>query len=190
MEPSTLCDERGHGEALQPGMELVRGSKAQVTHLDDGLHPGLSGRSLGHHQHPDGLDRSVLGLARTGSSTTYGGPCRLHCIESVGLALAATGLPVLAVDFDYLHAFASEEPGEPGAIRAGALDADLGHLAEALEPVEQCLVAGSVGVERLGADEASEWIECCGNVGVEVGVDTTRDPGWSFYDGHGRPYFP
>src|SRR5665213_1540897 len=151
MEPSALCDERGHGEALQPGMELVRGGKAQVAHLDDGLHPGLSGRSLGHHQYPDGLDRSVLCLCLAGRPATDGRPGRLHCIESVGLALAATGLPVLAVDFDYLHASASEEPGEPGAIRAGALDADLGHLAEALEPVEQCLVAGSVGVEGTGS---------------------------------------
>ena len=45
--------------------ELVRGSDSQMAHLHDGLHPGLSGRALGHHQNPDGLDGTVLGLAET-----------------------------------------------------------------------------------------------------------------------------
>ena len=48
----------------------------------------------------------------------------------------------------------SQEPGEPDPIGAGALDADLGHLAEALEPDQQGLVAAGVSVERLGADQS------------------------------------
>ena len=45
-------------------MELVRGGDPQMAHLDDGFHPSLSGRTLGHHQDPDGLDGTVLGLAQ------------------------------------------------------------------------------------------------------------------------------
>ena len=56
-------------------------------------------------------------------------------------------------------------------------DADLGHLAEALEPGQQRLVAGGVGREGLGADQPAQRVECCGNVDVEVGVDATGDPG-------------
>ena len=79
---------------------------------------------------------------------------------------------------------------EPHPIGAGALDADLGHLAEALEPGQQRLVASGVGIERLGADEPTQRVECGSDVFVEVGVDTTRDPGSSFYDGHGHPFLP
>jgi hypothetical protein len=32
--------------------------------------------------------------------------------------------------------------------------------------------------------------KCCSDVSVEVGIDTTRDPEWSFYDGHGHPFLP
>ena len=169
-------------------MELVRGGDSQVTHLDDGLHPGLSGRALGHHQDPDGLDGTVLGLAQTRGPTADGGPGGLDRIEGIGLALVAPGLAVGSVDFDDLDTLPSQEPGESNSIGSGALDADLGHLAELLEPGQQCLVAGGIGIERLGADQPTQRVECCGNVCVEVGVDTTRDPGCSFYDGHGHPF--
>ena len=115
-------------------MELVRGGDSQMAHLDDGLDPGLSGRALGHHQNPDGLDGTVLGLAQAGGPTADGGPGGLDCIEGVGLALVAAGLPVGSVDFDDLDALPAQEPGEPDSIGAGALDADLGDLAEFLEP--------------------------------------------------------
>src|SRR5271165_4760507 len=49
------------------------------------------------------------------------------------------------------------------------------------EPVQQRLVAGGIGVEGLGADEATQRIEGCGYVRVEVGVDATRDANGSFY---------
>ena len=78
----------------------------------------------------------------------------------------------------------------PDAIGAGAFDADLVDLAEALEPGQQRLVAGGIGVEGLGADEPTQRIEGCSDVGVEVGVDTTRDADGSFYDGHGHPFLP
>ena len=85
---------------------------------------------------------------------------------------------------------APQGPGQPGAIGARPFDTDLGHLAEALEPGQQGLVAGGIGLEGLDADQAAEGVEGCSDVGVEVGVDATRDPWWSFYEGHRCPYFP
>ena len=104
--------------------------------------------------------------------------------------MVATGLAIGPVDLDHLDAPAPEEPGEADPIGAGAIDADLAHLAEALEPGHQLLVAAGVGGGRLGADEPTQRIESCSNVVVEMGVDTTGDAQRSFYDGHGRPYSP
>src|ERR1700736_5230781 len=163
-------------------MQLVRSGYSEVTHLDDGLDPGLSGRTLRHHEDSDGLNGTVLGLARSRGPTADGGPGGLDCIERIGLALVAAGLPVGAVDFYDLNALPPQEPREAGPIGAGALDADFGHLAESLEPDQQRFVAAGVSIERLGADESAQRIKCCSNVFVQVGVDTTRDPGSSFYD--------
>ena len=88
-------------------MELVRGGDHQVTHLDDGLHPGLAGRALGHHQDPDGLDGTVLGLAGSKGPATDNGPGRFDSIEGVGLALTAPRLPVGSIDLDHLDTLAA-----------------------------------------------------------------------------------
>ena len=49
--------------------------------------------------------------------------------------------------------FRRRNRARPDPIGTGALDADLGHLAELLEPGQQRLVAGGIGIERLGADQ-------------------------------------
>ena len=74
-----------------------------------------------------------------------------------------------------------QEPGEPDPIGAGALDADLGHPTKLLEPGQQRFVATGVGIERLGADQSVQRVQCCSDVLIEVGVDTTRDTGNRFY---------
>ena len=161
-----------------------------MAHLDDGFHSGLASRTLGHHQDTDRLDGAVLGLARPECPSADDGPCRFDGIEGIGLAMAAPGLTVRPVHFDDLDALATEEPGQPHAIGPGAFDADLVHLAEALEPGQQRLVAGGIGIEGLGADESAQRIECGDDVDVQMGVDTTRDADGSFYDGHGHPFLP
>ena len=85
---------------------------------------------------------------------------------------------------------APEESGQPGAIGAGALDADLVYLPEALKPGEQRLVAGRARLEGLRPEQSTERVQGGGNVDVEVGVDTTGHPTGSFYDGHGHPFLP
>ena len=76
----------------------------------------------------------------------------------------------------------------PGPIRTGALDADLGHVAEGLEPREQRLVAGRVGGKTLGAEQSAERIEGGRHMDVEMRVDATSHTTRSFYDGHGHPF--
>jgi hypothetical protein len=66
-------------------------------------------------------------------------------------------------------------------------NADLGHIAERAQPLEQRFVASGVGAERLGAKQAAQWIERSGHMDITVGIDTTGHTTRSFYDGHGHP---
>ena len=68
---------------------------------------------------------------------------------------------------------ASGSARQARAIGPGALHADLGDVAKAPEPAEQRLVARSVGLEALRAEQTSERVEGRCHVNVEVGIDTT-----------------
>jgi len=118
------------------------------------------------------------------------GPGGLHRIEGIGLAVVASGLTVGSIDFDDLDTLPPKKSSQAHPIGAGAFDPDLGDLAELLEPGQKRLEAGGVRRERLGADESAQRVQRCSHVGVEVSVDATRDPRWSFYDGHGHPFLP
>ena len=78
--------------------------------------------------------------------------------------------------------------GQARAIGPRALHADLGDVAEGSEPAEQRLVARSIGLEALRAEQTSEWIESRCHMNVEVRVDATSHTTRSFYDGHGHPF--
>jgi hypothetical protein len=78
--------------------------------------------------------------------------------------------------------------GQGGPIGAGALDADLGDVAEALEPAHKGFVAGRVGGEALCAEQPTQRVQRCSDMDVTMRVDTTGDPSRSFYDGHGHPF--
>ena len=81
-----------------------------------------------------------------------------------------------------------QEAGQARAIRTGALHADLGHVAEGLEPAQQRLVAVRVGGKALRAEQPTQRIERGGHMDVTMGIDTTGNPARSFYDGHGHPF--
>ena len=129
-------------------------------------------------------------LAGPRSPAADGGTGRLDRIEGVGLTVVAAGLAVRPIDLDNLQASPPKEPGEAHPIGTGSLDTDPAHLAKLLEPGQQRPEAGGVRWEGFGPHQSSQWIECCNDVAVEMRVDTTRDAGLSFYDGHCRPYFP
>jgi hypothetical protein len=65
--------------------------------------------------------------------------------------------------------------GQPGAIRARALDAHQLDDAEATEPPQELAVPAGGGREGLGAEEGAEVVEGGGDVDVEVGVDASGD---------------
>ena len=51
-------------------------------------------------------------------------------VELIGLAVAAPLLTVRSIDLDHLHPGALQEPGQPGAVGAGALHPDPRQLTE------------------------------------------------------------
>ena len=65
---------------------------------------------------------------------------------------------------------------------------DLGDVPEGLEPSEQFLVAGGVGLKALRAEQPAEGVEGGSHMDVEVRVNTTSHPTRSSYDGHGHPF--
>jgi hypothetical protein len=159
-----------------------------VAHLDEGLDAGLAGRALGHDEDPDGLDGAISGLGAARRSATESGSGCFNGVEGIGLAATPALLAIRPVDFDDLDAHPPQMACQSCPIRAGALDADLGDVAEALEPRQQGLVAGGVGREALGAEQPAKRVQRCGNMNVAMRIDTTGDPTRSFYDGHGHPF--
>jgi hypothetical protein len=90
-------------------------------------------------------------IGRTGED----GPGGFDGVERVGLAAAAPGLAVGAVDLEDLDPGGLQEPAQPDAVGAGALNPDPGELSEAGQPGVQVLVAGGCGGERLDAQHAA-----------------------------------
>ena len=158
-----------------------------MAHLDQGLASGLAGRTLGDDEDPDGLDRTVARLGLALRPTAQGGPGGLDGVEGIGLAGPTTLLAIRSVDLEDLDANSAQVACQARAIRTGALDADLGDVAEGSEPAEQRLVAAGVGLKALRAKQPAEWVEGGSDMDVEVSIDATGHPTRSFYDGHGHP---
>ena len=180
-------DQCRHREALETATKLLWGGVAEVAHLDECLDPGLAGRALGDDEDPDGLDGTVSRLRAAARSTAESGAGGFDGVEGIRLAAATALLSVRSIDFDDLDANSAQVAGQSRPIRACALDADLGHVPESLEPGQQRLVAGGVGRKALRAEQPAERIEGGGHMDVEVRVDTTSHATRSFYDGHGHP---
>jgi len=110
---------------------------------------------LGHDRHLPSLDRAGGGLG----------------VDRVGLAVAAAGGAVGAVDLQHGLALGGKEAGQGGAVGAGALYAPGVDLAEPPRPGEQVLVAGGGGGDADGGHAAAELVLGVGDMDVEVGVD-------------------
>ena len=80
-----------------------------------------------------------LDLGLPARPTAQGGPGGFDGVEGIGLAAATALLSVRSVDLDDLDAHPAQVAGQPGPIGARALDADLGHVAEGLEPASSAL---------------------------------------------------
>src|SRR6056297_1271646 len=107
----------------------------------------------------------------------------------IPVAVPMTGLAIRSVDLDDVDAFAGEMSSEAGTIGAGALDTDQADLTEACQPGDQATEAAHGGVERLDAEDAAVGVDGCGDVELEVSVDTAGDGDRGvLYDGHCHPF--
>jgi len=127
-ELAPFGDEGRHGEAFHSATQLLWGAVAEVAHLDEGLDPSLAGRALGDDEDPDGFDGTVSRLGPAAGPATEGGPGGFDGVEGIGLAATTTLLTIRSVELDYLDSNPTQVAGQSRAIRARALDADLGHV--------------------------------------------------------------
>ena len=104
----------------------------------------------------------------------------------IGLALAPAALAIGPVDFDDSDPLGLEVPGQPGSIRACALDADQLDGAEVAQPGQQLLVAALGGGKALDTEECPSVVQSCSYVDVEVRIDAAGDA--SCQSGHCHPF--
>jgi hypothetical protein len=110
-------------------------------------------------------------------------------VEGVGLGAVAAGGTVRAVELDDQLAALGEEPGQAGAIAAGALDRPRPQTGVLVSQRDERGVAIEVGPDGELVDGcAGRCHDDCGGVGVFVGVDPDDD-----VDGlceHGHAFTP
>ena len=142
------------GKALEPALELVRGTESQLAHLGECLDPGCSSGAFGHDKDPDRPRPSRLCLlafpwARPNRTARAG----LNGVERIGLAAVSSGLAVLTVHFDDRDPARARMTRDAGAVGTRALDADLGDRAEVTQPGQQGRVAVGLRTKRPGNAE-------------------------------------
>ena len=167
--------QRGRGEPGEPGPQVIRPGHDQRPGLVDRLGPLIAGAAFGDHQRPDRLHRAVPALRRPCCPAGLRGPRGADRVQRIRLALAVAVLAIRAVDLDDPDAGRGQVPGQPGAVAAGALDADQGEVPEPAQPAEQIGVPGRGGRELPHPQKAAERIQCGGHVHVGVGVHAAGD---------------
>ena len=159
-----------------------------MADLIEAADPGLTARALGDQQGPHRFHRPVAGLGHRSTTTPERRAGGFDRVEPVGLAVAATLLTVGSIHLDHLDPGALQEPGQAGAVGAGALDPHPGQVTEADQPAVQIPVAAWGGRERLDTQDAAVVVQRGGDVHIEVGVDSTGDRTRALYDGHCHPF--
>jgi len=158
---------------------------AQLTQRSD---PFRRRRATSDHQYPDRLDITSARLGQPERLTRQRRPGGDHRVDGVGLAFAASHLPVRAIDFDHRDPGPLQLAGQPGPIRAGALHPNQVHAPMGAQPADQLHAAGLGGRERLDAEHSSNAVNDGGNVHIGMRVDTGGHRTCLLYDGHGHPF--
>jgi hypothetical protein len=96
-------------------------------------------------------------------------------IYGIVLAAPVAGMRMRPVDLQDLDPGRLQVSGQPGAVSAGGLHADLTDGAKAAHPVQQLPIADRRGRKAFDGQQPSTLIEDRGLVGVGVGVDPTDD---------------
>jgi hypothetical protein len=114
-------------------------------------------------------------------------------VDRVGLATLPAEPPVRPVDLHDAHPAVQQEPGQAGAVAAGAFDPDAVQVPVATKPAKQQLpVAATVGGELPVAQQPSLLVDDGGVVGAAVGVNAADDHPGAFPGalGHAGVAFP
>nr|WP_230862863.1 hypothetical protein [Amycolatopsis camponoti] len=85
----------------------------------------------------DGLDVAVSVLRDSGRGAGQHGACCCFGIDRVGLAAGSPAPPVRAVDLDHPVPGLPGCAGQPGAVAAGAFDAEGVDMAQCAAPAQQ-----------------------------------------------------
>jgi hypothetical protein len=133
----------------------------------------LRGVSLEEALDPAGGYRSILGIAK--HAAAWSAVYHSYAFEPTPRHWDATDWPRGLRDRIDLDALANQEPGEPGAVAAGAFHPDRLELAVAAQPAQQGSVAGRRGWESGMAQEPAGAVEDGSVVEVLVGVDPADD---------------
>ena len=179
--------EGADGDATEPFPQLIGGAEAEMAELVEALDAGVASGAVGDEQHPDRFDVAIGGLGHAVGAAAQRRSSGLDGIDAVGLAVAATGLTVRAIDLDHRHPVTAQEAGQAGPVGAGALHPD--PLQRAERASQACSSANPAVV--VGNDSTPSTpplaVERGGDVNVEVGVDPAGDR-TRLYDGHGHPF--
>ena len=111
-------------------------------------------------------------LACAARSSRQHGACRLDRVELVGLAVAATLLPIRAINLDHGDARRREMTGQAGTVGAGPFDPDPLDRTERTQPRRQRVIASRRRRKRPHTQQAADRIDRGGDMHIEMRVDT------------------
>ena len=179
--------EGGDGDATEPFPQVIGPAEAEMAELVEALGAAVASRPEGDQQDPDRFHVAIGGLRHALGAAAQRRSSGLDGIDAVGLAVAATGLPVRAINLDHHHPGRAQEPGQARPVGAGALHPDPVQRAERAQPGVQLGEPGAGRRERPDAEQAAVGVERGSDVHVEMGVDSAGDR-TRLYDGHGHPF--
>ena len=130
--------------------------------------PGRIPRDL---ELPDHLDDTVPGFGGRGRLARQHGPGGALGIDGVGLADGATRAPVAPIYFHDSMPRSAHRACQPGAIAAGAFDAERLDPPVCLGPRDQGLIATRIGHERLIAEADPPGVDRHRDVNMLVRID-------------------
>jgi hypothetical protein len=173
-----------------PVQRLAHGGRGGDDHgleLVDRRRAGLDRTSPCTAQHADRLHDPVAPFGQRGRGAGQHRSGGGLGVDRVALAALAAGGAVGAVGLQHLHAVVEQEPGQPGAVGAGAFHPDRAEPPVATQPPQQLAVAVGVGAELGVGQQPAVLVDDGGVVGAAVGVDPADDNPRAFR--HAGPAF-
>jgi hypothetical protein len=135
---------------------------------------------------PDALHVAVAALGRNGDLAREHRTGGVLGVERVVFAVESAVGPVGTGDLDHTVTVAAQEPGQPDAVGAGALDPERHDTALCLGPGQQLLVALGRDIDAEVVQTAAKPVDSDRDVAVFVGVHADDDIGAGQWDaGHG-----